>query len=403
MILVLSRKALFVKVGAFFILTLATLMLGACQSLPVKIRHTQNTGEIKPQIITPVKPSIPGPFTVSFVGDVILHERLRKREDMTHEGYDKIWRSLQTYIDAADISYANLEGPVAPEYGGVTGFPMFNYPEQIISDLKNNGFDIVSTANNHVLDREAKGIRKTIENLKKNDLAFTGTVTSSELAAQGIDKWYGLTPLPGTSSYIAWVSCTEMTNGNPDKEELVLYCYKDREVIKAIVQQLKEMPDIAGIIMTPHWGEEEKFEIELGRKIWAHQMIDLGAMAVAGSHPHVVQKIEDYQSKDGRKTFIAYSLGNFVSNQPWTPNKASMMLLAKFKMNVLRKLEISDLKYIPLWMNRTVESDGTSKFRLEPVWNFAKKPADAVKIWREQTGEKYLLRSSEQADLFFKK
>lgn len=403
MTLVQCAKALTVKVGAFLILAASFLTLSACQSAPVKTRQTQNTGDIKPQVIAPIKIVTPGPFTVTFVGDIILHERLRKREDITNEGYDKIWGSIQPYIDAADISYANLEGPVAPEIGGVTGFPLFNYPEEIIPTLKDNGFDIVSTANNHALDRKSKGVIKTIENLKKYGLAYTGTVTSSRAAADGSEPWWGLTPLPNTSSYIAWVSCTEMTNGNKDIDELVLYCYKDREIVKALVQQLKATADIAGIILTPHWGEEEKFEIDKGRKLWAHQMLDLGAIAVVGAHPHVVQKMEEYTTADGRKTLIAYSLGNFISNQPWTPNKASMMLMAKFRMTPKYQLEIDQVKYIPLWMNRTIERDSTSKYRLEPVWDFAKKPADAVKIWREQTGETNLLKTPESAEAFFKK
>lgn len=394
----LCQKALAVKVGAFFILSAA---IFGCTNIPIQVRHSQSTSA--PVVTAVAKPVAPTSFTVSFLGDVILHERLRKREEATNEGYEKIWGSIQKYIDAADISYANLEGPVAPEYGGVTGFPRFNFPEEIIPTLKNNGFDIVSTANNHALDRDAKGIKKTIENLKKYELTHTGTVTSSDQAAKGIEKWWGLTPLPNTLSYMAWIACTEMTNGHVDKEELVMYCYKDREIIKALVKQLKAMPDIAGIILTPHWGEEEEFEIAKGRTIWAHEMLELGALAVVGSHPHVVQKMEDYTTKDGRNTLIAYSLGNFVSNQPWTPNKVSMMLLGKFKLNSVRQLEIEEIKYIPLWMVRSSEKDGTSKFRIQTAFDFKKFPSDAVKIWQEQLGEKYLLKSETEAESFLQK
>jgi poly-gamma-glutamate capsule biosynthesis protein CapA/YwtB (metallophosphatase superfamily) len=194
-----------------------------------------------------------------------------------------------------------------------------------------------------------------------------------------------------------------MTNGNVDQEELVLYCYKDKEIIRALIQQLQARTDIAGIILTPHWGEEEKFEVARGRELWAHEMIDLGVTAIVGSHPHVIQKIEDYISADGRRTFVAYSMGNFVSNQPWIPTKASMMLFSKFKLNAQKKLEVVDVKALPLWMDRTVEKDATSKFRVVPVYDFAPKPAQAVKIWREQLGEKYLIRAPTELDHFLKK
>ena len=106
-------------------------------------------------IILP-KPVFAKDTTLAFVGDVIIHERLRVREEKTNEGFHTIWSPIQTYLEKADLTYANLEGPVAPEYGGLTGFPLFNFPEKIIPALKEHGIDVVSTANNHALDRQAK-------------------------------------------------------------------------------------------------------------------------------------------------------------------------------------------------------------------------------------------------------
>jgi poly-gamma-glutamate synthesis protein (capsule biosynthesis protein) len=143
------------------------IFLVGCQN-PLKkenIKHLQLEQPISQKKIVEIEKS--DMITLGFVGDVILHERLRKREIKTKEGYAVIWSAIQNYIEKPDITYANLEGPVAPELGGVSGFPMFNYPEKIIPALKDNGFDLVSTANNHALDRRANGIRKTIQNLKK--------------------------------------------------------------------------------------------------------------------------------------------------------------------------------------------------------------------------------------------
>ncbi len=394
----LCRLALTIKVRAFFVLV--ALMSTACQSeIKKSTRHSGTETNRHLQSDSGIAKS--NPIVVSFLGDVIIHERLRKREELTNEGYQSIWSALQRYIDRADISYANLEGPVAPELGGVSGFPLFNYPEEIIPTLKDNGFDIVSTANNHALDRRADGIRITIENLTKNKLAFTGTISSASQVDSKKETWWGFTPIKNTNVKLAWLACTEMTNGNVDKEEQVLYCYKNREKIKILIQALRAEPDVAGIIITPHWGEEEKFDIAAGRRIWAQQMINEGALAVVGSHPHVVQKLEDYTANDGRKSFIAYSVGNFVSNQPWTPNKTSMMLLAKLHLNAVQKLEVTEVKYISLWMTRTIEKDNSSKFRLSPVWDLSKVPADAALIWKEQLGLENRIKSAKEADLFF--
>ncbi|MBC7420803.1 MAG: CapA family protein [Bdellovibrio sp.] len=343
-------------------------------------------------------------ITLAFVGDVILHERLRNREEKHNEGYQTIWSNIQTYLDQADTTYANLEGPVAPEYGGVTGFPMFNYPEEIIPALKENGFDIVSTANNHALDRQAKGIKKTIENLNKYNLAHTGTVISATNIEQGTETWWALTPVAGTSKSVAWLACTEMTNGNPDKENQVLYCFKDREKIKTFIQKLKSRSDIAAIILTPHWGEEEKFEIEPHVKTWGRMMLDEGASAIVGSHPHVVRKIEEYTTKDQRRTLVAYSLGNFVSNQPWTPNKLAMLLYLKFKDNQDQKpYELKDIKYIGLWTTRTIEKDTTAKYRINAVWDAKKLPVEAEKILKEQLGNDLRIKSEAETKKFLNK
>ncbi len=375
-------------------LLLACLAFASCQSAQQisSLRKPQTAP--RTQFITEPSTKNHNEVTIAFVGDVIIHERIRTREEKVNEGFQSIWSNIQSYLDQADITYANLEGPVAPEYGGVTGFPMFNFPEEIIPSLKDGGFDIVSTANNHALDRQARGIRKTNENLKKYQLLHAGTINNSMNIESGIETWWTLTPIPSSSKSIAWIACTEMTNGNPDKENLVLYCFKDREKIKGLIQSLKEKDDVAAIILTPHWGEEEKFDIEPHIKTWGRTMLDLGASAIVGSHPHVIRRVEEYTTKDSRKTLVAYSMGNFVSNQPWIPNKTSMILYLKFKAEPSQKLlNLINVKFVPLWTTRVIEKDNTSKFRIQPVWNFTTVPAEAVQIWKNQVGDERRIKS----------
>lgn len=382
------------KILVYFI---AFFFLFSCATNSKKVAQIKKSPEIPLREVSSNRStSLSDPISIAFVGDVIIHERLRKREEKTNEGFNKIWESITSYLNKADMTYANLEGPVAPEYGGPTGFPMFNFPESIIPALKNNGIDIVSTANNHALDRQAKGVRKTIENLNKYNLAHVGTVSSGKNVEEAIELWWKVTPIQDLR--VAWISCTEMTNGNPDKEGQVLYCYKNREVIKTLIKELKEQVD--AIILLPHWGEEETYVIESNRTIWAKKMLDEGVTAVVGSHPHVVQKIENYTTVDGRNTVIAYSLGNFVSNQPWTPNKASMILYVKFGRGPNQKVEVSKVSYIPLWTVRTIERDGTSKFRISPVWDTRK--SEAEKIWKDQLGDERRLKSEQELSEFLK-
>jgi hypothetical protein len=342
-------------------------------------------------------------FSLAFVGDVIAHERLRQREDKTHEGYQVVWSEVQKYLDRADLRYANLEGPVAPNLGGVSGFPRFNYPEKLITSLKAGRFDVVSVANNHALDRYAKGVRQTIANLNKYKLSYTGTITDQKALETGKETWWHLSKVNG--KYVAWLACTEMTNGNHDKENQVLYCFKDIEKVKQAIQELKKMKDVAAIVLLPHWGEEEEYEIDGYRKRWAHIMLNLGASAIVGSHPHVVQKIESYVTEDKRPTVIAYSLGNFVSNQHWSWTKTSMLLYLKFKSQEAYpdQFVVTEAKYIPLWMTRAIDKDGTSKFRVLPIFNLKKVPEDARLIWKEQLGLENRLKDPNEVFEFLKK
>lgn len=367
-------------------------IFSACQT-------KQKPVEVKPIPVVTKKKS--KSYSLAFVGDIIIHERLRKREERRKEGYQVIWSELQGYLDKADLSYANLEGPVAPEVGPPTGYPQFNFPEKLLPSLKQGGFDVVSTANNHALDKGVKGARNTIKNLKKYKIPYTGTVTSAKSVESKAEAWWHISRVG--SKKIAWLACTEMTNGIKDKENLVLYCFKDIEKVKSLVKELRNRTDISAIILLPHWGEEEVYDIDAYRKRWAHIMLNLGASAVIGSHPHVVQEIENYVTEDQRPTVIAYSLGNFVSNQHWLWTKASMMIYLKLQEDEkFDKLIVEDVKYIPLWMKRTIEKDGTAKFRVVPVFDFKKVPYDASQIWLQQLGDERRLKQPAEVDQFLK-
>lgn len=339
-------------------------------------------------------------ITIAFVGDVILHERLRTREEKTKEGYQVIWQDIQPYLSRADLTYANLEGPVAPDLGGMGTFPMFNYPEKIIPNLKNSGFDVVSTANNHALDRRSKGIQKTIANLKKYKLNYSGTVSSQSALQNKSETWWALTPIANTTAQVAWLACTEATNGMLDKNNQVLFCFKDREKIKSIIRELLADPSVAFIILNPHWGTEDKFKIASYRSDWAQEMIELGATAIVGSHPHVIQKIENIKSSDGRNGVVNYSLGNFVSNQRDLKNRLSMIYYIKMEQGADGKFSLKESKALPLWMSRTISKNHTAIYRLAPIWDFSKLAAEIKTTWFENINAEFLFKDETELKSF---
>lgn len=288
-------------------------------------------------------------IVIAAVGDVLIHTPLRIKGNQL--GYESLWEEAIPYLKRADIAYANLEGPIAPGQsepgsrgrGNVyTAFPYFNYPPALASGLKNSGIDIVSTANNHALDRYSIGIDKTIETLDEVGLPFTGT------RARNSNRSF-IYIVSKKNFKVAWISCTEHTNGIDDNYKQVLFCYKkkDRKLILNTIQELKNQVD--AIIVTPHWGEEYQHKPTEEQILFAHQVLNAGATAVIGSHPHVLQPMQKYITPDGRNTFIMYSLGNFVSFQGSADKRSTVILLLG-----LTKTEhgtiINGVRFVPMYM-----------------------------------------------------
>jgi poly-gamma-glutamate capsule biosynthesis protein CapA/YwtB (metallophosphatase superfamily) len=280
--------------------------------------------------------------TVAAVGDVLLHDRLQKMAAKRPDGFADLWADLKDLLEAADVTYANLEGPaardVAPNGRAVKtpitkrydayvyrGYPTFNYHPQLAEALKAGGFDVVSTANNHSLDRHALGVDRTIEALEAAGLKYTGTRHRERPET----PWYTVTQVKSAAGTynIAWLACTYGTNDIKDRAKQVLLCYKHRAVVLETIRDLAARDDIHAVMLTPHWGLEYRHWPDKKQRALAYDALEAGATAVIGSHPHVMQPWERYVTSDGREGLVIYSLGNFVSNQLGVPRRSSVISL----------------------------------------------------------------------------
>lgn len=276
-------------------------------------------------------------ISIAAVGDILLHKPLQKH-GIKH-GFASMWQQVTPIIQQADIAYANLEGPVDATRKP-SSFPQFNYPKQLIPALKQSGFSIVSTANNHSLDKFSQGVDRTIDELKAHDLAHTGTHKKEE-----VRQWYRVTSAQGVR--VAWLACTQDTNGIKDKHQQVLFCYKDKTLIDKLLADLAKRYD--AVILTPHWGNQYQIKPSRRQRLFATRWLNAGATAIIGSHPHCLQPIKRITTEDGREGLVAYSMGNFVSNQGSLKNRASGILW----LNLTRennKVHISAVKFIPTEM-----------------------------------------------------
>ena len=308
--------------------------------------------------VTPIDPTTE--ITVAAVGDVLLHARLQRQALSHPDGFASLWGSIADIIAAADVAYANLEGPIARDIGKdgrvaaapverfddwvYSSYPMFNYHPRLAGDLAASGFDIVSTANNHSLDRFAIGADRTIEAVAAAGLAYTGTRPSADPS----HPWHAVTEVGGRR--IAWLACTYGTNGIPDRAGQVLHCYQQRQRVLDTVAALADRPDIDAVILTPHWGAEYVHEPRPEQVTLARAAVDAGAVAVIGNHPHVIQGWERHVAADGREGFIAYSLGNFVSGQHELPRRTSLILVLGLAETADGTLALTGARHVPLAM-----------------------------------------------------
>jgi Bacterial capsule synthesis protein PGA_cap len=298
--------------------------------------------------------------TIAAVGDVLLHGPLQKQSYASPEGFSSLWKNVQPFFANADLSYANLEGPCADGHttsgraqdpgkvfdGRVySSYPQFNYHPSLIPALKGAGVDVVSTANNHALDRRGRGADRTIENLNGHGLPYTGTRSSANPDA----PWYAITEAKGVR--IAWLACTFSTNGIPDPKNQVLSCYEDKTTLLSTIKSLSQSPEVDAVIVTPHWGVEYQHIPSAPEKKLAHDMLDAGATAVLGGHPHVVQPWEKYTTADGREGFVIYSLGNFVSGQSGLAKRSALVLYLGLTKGPDGKVTVNGVRHAPIQMN----------------------------------------------------
>lgn len=306
-------------------------------------------------------------LTIAAVGDVLLHEPLQAYAAEQPDGLQSLLRPVADLLAGADITFGNLEGPAAAgvyntgreakglletRYDGrvYTGYPMFNYHPSVVSDLKTLGFDVMTVANNHSLDRHALGVDRTIEAFQTAGLPFTGTRHRDAMSA----PWYSVTTtlLNGRARRIAWLGCTYGTNEIPDPYGQVLNCFDQEDEVLALVAQLAADPLIDAVMVAPHWGREYRHDPTDRQRQWAKDVLDAGALAILGSHPHVLEPMESYLTKDGRETFVAFSLGNFISGQASLARRSSVILLLALTPGANGKLALADARYIPV---RTVK------------------------------------------------
>lgn len=301
-------------------------------------------------------------LTVSAVGDIIPHNNIKRvagmhrivtgRECINNGGYDYLFEMVRDLL-RSDITIANYESPVAPRTG-LKGEPfIFNSDLDLVRAVKKANINVFNIANNHIYDQKLDGFVESLENFSKEKVDIIGIYRSDVPQPLVIDK---------NNVKVSIFGFTTLLNNLPKYKEDGLFVRR-LDLTKDIhaIKNAKSVSDV--VIVYIHWGEEYRKEPSDSQREIAEALAEAGADIIIGGHPHVLQPLALIPTKDGRVVPVAFSLGNFISNQSRnyhypvssvdegrTRDSVIMKFsLKKFVYEGGSFVVVADLRFVPLW------------------------------------------------------
>lgn len=315
--------------------------------------------------------------SISAVGDLMFHEYQLARSYDSHTGefnFEDTFTEVVPYLTEADLTVGNLETTLAGannsrclgelSVAGYSGFPCFNTPDVVLDTIKNAGFDLVTTANNHSLDSGLDGLKRTLRLLDMKQILHVGTYSTKKMSER-------IKMMEINHITFAFISMTYATNGFEVPEEapfcintLENYMPEKEEEMCQLVREAKALnPDF--IVVMPHFGTEYWDTQDSYQEAVSEAMFEAGADIILGSHPHVLEpiQIKEVTREDGTKAqgFVIYSMGNFISSQKeemGMQKDLGVILTLDFEKVDFKKATIKGFSLVPTYTYWTRETIG---------------------------------------------
>ena len=265
-----------------------------------------------------------------------------RRPDGTYE-YSGCFALVTPEIEAADVAVCNFETTL----GGApySGYPNFCSPDELAQAVKDAGFDIFLTANNHCLDRHNYGLIRTLDVLDSLDIGHLGTYRNQAER----DSLYPYI-LERNGIRIALLNYTYDTNGIPVAQPCIVN-YIDTAVIRKDLMRARELK-VDCIIACMHWGTEYMRQPDTQQRKLEDWLYAHGVDHIIGSHPHVVQPVRtlpDYRNRPSRHLTV-WSLGNYISNMTAPHTYEGLAVTLRLKKNMFQ----TRMSSYDLHPNRTI-------------------------------------------------
>jgi poly-gamma-glutamate capsule biosynthesis protein CapA/YwtB (metallophosphatase superfamily) len=296
-------------------------------------------------------------FTLAATGDTFPHETIQAVAEA--RDYDYLFDHIRPFLRAADLAYTNFDGAML-EGAGYTGYPAFTFNPRLAAALKNAGIGLVSTANNHILDRGPEGLDATLDVLARNGIQQHGAVKSTDTGRARPPFLQLNLARDGVGVRVAFLSFTWGTNGIPDPYGQVNLLWQStdygeqggvRQSVLDAVAAARRAADV--VVVAAHWGEEyESYPTEY-QKEGAAKLAAAGADVILGAQSHTLQPV-DVIDTGGRKTLVIYSLANFLAAQGALQEEYFAATSVVFYVGLLRhsdgRVTVSGYRYLPTLM-----------------------------------------------------
>lgn len=312
------KKSWIVKVSILIFLFLCVCFVGM-------VYYSETHSSVSPSEDLTISERVPIEYSarIFMVGDALIHSSIYQAAKQSDGSYD--FRSMLEYIKPIalkyDLKYYNQETILGGASLGYSNYPRFNSPQEVGDAFIDAGFNLVSLATNHTMDKGEVGVINSVNYWKsKENVVFSGQWTSSEERETAeIHEINGIK--------YAFFSYTTWTNGlnTPSGREYLNNVYSD-EKAKTDIEKVKDKVDV--IIVAMHWGNEYSHGVSASQTNIANYLSSLGVNLIIGAHPHVVEPVE--YINDG-KTFVIYSLGNFISDQVGIERLTGLMMEVTMK------------------------------------------------------------------------
>lgn len=259
-----------------------------------------------------------------FVGDLMQHGPQIKRA-LQPDGtycYDKCFEEVKPYIEAADFAIGNFEVTLGGE--PYTGYPCFSAPDDWLRAIKATGFDILTTSNNHCLDRGQRGLERTLMMTDSLHVTTLGTYRNAEERSQ---RYPLIVEKDGIR--LVFLTYTYGMNGFEVQQPNIVNAIDTVVMKQDIIKARSLKPDVLIAIM--HWGTEYRLEPDSYQQFYARWLLKQGVDHIIGGHPHVIEPTEYMpRTEVPDSSLVVWSQGNFISNMSVPHSFDGTMITLRF-------------------------------------------------------------------------